>query len=151
MRHGAIALVTAAMVAGSGTAGNAQTDAEPAPGGASILLELNGAAPLDSGACRLTVVTTSRLDRDLARAAWQVAIFDPSGIVQSLPVLDFGPLTAGKTKVAIFDLPGNGCDGIGRIVVNDVAECRAESGADLRDECLAGLTTRTRTDIDFGL
>ena len=39
----------------------------------------------------------------------------------------------------------------GHVVVNDVAECSAEDGADLRDTCLGGLATQSRTDIDFGL
>ena len=58
---------------------------------------------------------------------------------------------AGKTRVGIFPLPGRSCGDIGRIVVNDVAECSAEDGADLRDTCLGGLATQSRTDIDFGL
>lgn len=116
-----------------------------------IQLELNAAASTEAGGCRLTMVTTNRLPQGLARAAWQVAVFDAQGVVQGLPVLDFGALSSGKTKVAVFDLPGRGCDRIGRIVVNDVAECRAEDGTDLRGACLAGLATQTRTSIDFGL
>lgn len=125
--------------------------AQDAPPAEAMLLELNAATPTDDGGCRLTVVSTNRLPQGLGRAAWQVAIFDPQGIVQGLPILDFGTLAPGKTKVAMFDLPGRGCDAIGRIVVNDVAECRADDGTDLRGPCLTGLATQTRTDIDFGL
>ena len=109
------------------------------------------AADTATDACRLTVVTTNRLPLGLRRAAWQVAIFDRDGVVRSLPVLDFGPLIAGKTKVAQFEIPGLGCAQIGRIVVNDVASCEAGDGADLRDACLSGLATQARGDIDFGL
>ena len=106
-------------------------------------------APSDDG--KLTLVATNRLDKPIRRAAWQVAIFDRAGAVQSLPILDFGGLIPGKTKVALFQLPGRKCADIGRIVVNDVADCSADDGADLRGQCLAGLATQTRTDIDFGL
>lgn len=116
-----------------------------------ILLELNGAADTQTGACQLTMVVTNRGDVALKRAAWQVAIFDPAGAVQSLPILDFGALIAGKTRVAQFALPGRACDQIGRIVVNDVAECTSDSGADLRDACLGQLATQTRSNIEFGL
>lgn len=116
-----------------------------------VVLELNAAADTPTGACRLIVVTTNRLPQGLRRAAWQVAIFDRDGVVRSLPVLDFGPLIAGKTKVAQFEIPGLGCAQIGRIVVNDVASCEAGDGADLRDACLSGLATQARGDIDFGL
>lgn len=123
---------------------------DAAPTG-TVMLELNGATDTEDGGCQLTVVTTNRLDRAIKRAAWQVAIFDKAGAVQSLPILDFGGLTTGKTKVALFQLPGRACGDIGRIVVNDVADCSAEDGSDLRSQCLTGLATQTRTDIDFGL
>ncbi|SEH58162.1 hypothetical protein SAMN04488075_0189 [Paracoccus alkenifer] len=116
-----------------------------------ILLELNAARPAEDGGCRLTMVVANGLDRGLARAAWQVAIFDRGGIVESLPVLDFGQLIGGKTKVSVFELAGRPCDAIGRIIVNDVAECRAEDGTDLRETCLTGLSARTLTDIEFGI
>ena len=116
-----------------------------------IMLELNGATDTEAGGCQLTIVATNQLETGIRRAAWQVAIFDKSGAVQSLPILDFGGMIAGKTRVGIFPLPGRSCGDIGRIVVNDVAECSAEDGADLRDTCLGGLATQSRTDIDFGL
>ncbi|RNF34460.1 hypothetical protein [Paracoccus methylarcula] len=170
MRHGAIALFSSVLLIFSGFSAFSQTDdttAEiPAPTGEngssadtrtqatasdSISLELNGATTTEAGGCQLTVVTTNRLDRDLDRAAWQVAIFDAAGVVQSLPILDFGAMVSGKTKVAMFELPGRGCTDIGRIIVNDVAACTTGDGDDLRDACLTGLATQSRTDIDFGL
>lgn len=116
-----------------------------------LLLELNRVQETESGGCQLTVVTTNRLPQGLTRAAWQIAIFDGDGVVQSLPVLDFGALVAGKTKVAIFELAGHPCYQIGQIVVNDVAECTAEGGENLRDACLTGLATRSLAHVDFGI
>lgn len=132
----------------------AQTTTEASPGAApaeEIQIELNGAALTEAGACRLTMVTTNRLPHGLERAAWQVAIFDDKGVVRGLPILDFGAIAQGKTKVALFELPGLACDAIGRIVINDVAECRAVDGSDQRGPCLDSMATQTRTDIDFGL
>lgn len=146
---------------GSGTAQAPEAGAGPAaaPGPApasagtpvQLTLDLNSAVPSESGGCRLTLVATSQLPQALARAAWQVAIFGSDGVVSALPVLDFGMLLAGKTKVAAFDIPAPSCDAIGRIVVNDVAECRAEDGADLRAACLLGLATQSRSGLEFGL
>ena len=50
-----------------------------------IMLELNGAADTEAGGCQLTIVATNQLETGIRRAAWQVAIFDKSGAVQSLP------------------------------------------------------------------
>ena len=116
-----------------------------------IMLELNGAADTEAGGCQLTIVATNQLETGIRRAAWQVAIFDKSGAVQSLPILDFGGMIAGKTRVGLFPLPDRPCAEIGRIVVNDVAECTADDGTDLRDTCLQSLETQTRSDIEFGL
>lgn len=137
-----------AALAGATLAGPALADTDPAR---PMVLELNGAAASADGGCQLTLVASNALDLGLARAAWQVAIFDREGAVQGLPILDFGALLAGKTKVAQFALPGIGCARIGRIVVNDVAECRAEDGSDQRAACLSGLEARNRSEIEFGL
>ncbi|SIS57262.1 hypothetical protein [Paracoccus saliphilus] len=170
MRHRAIALLSSVLLTFSGFSAFSQTDDStadiPAPTEDSddsadirtqtdivdsILLELNGATSTEAGGCQLTVVTTNRLDQDLDRAAWQVAIFDAAGVVQSLPILDFGAMVSGKTKVAMFELPDRGCTDIGQIIVNDVAACTTGDGKDLRNACLTGLATQSRTDIDFGL
>ncbi len=140
------ALLSASLLAAQGAAAQ---DNPPAEGG--LVLELNELADNDAGGCRMTVVTTNRLSQGIRRAAWQVAIFDASGAVRSLPVLDFGTLIAGKTKVAIFEIPGGGCDSISRIVVNDVAECTAEDDSDLGATCLTSLATRNRSNIEFGI
>ena len=124
-------------------------DAQPADSG--IKIELNNAEATEAGGCRLTMVTTNMMDAGIDRAAWQVAIFDGQGVVQALPILDFGTLSSGKTKVALFELADRACTDISRIVINDVAECRGADQSDLSAACLSGLTTQTRTDIDFGV
>ncbi|MDO5604979.1 MAG: hypothetical protein Q4G25_07455 [Paracoccus sp. (in: a-proteobacteria)] len=116
-----------------------------------LTMELNRATDNEAGGCGLVVMTTNRLPQGLTRAAWQVAIFDRDGIVRSLPVLDFGALIPGKTRIGLFQIPDGGCHTIGRIIINDVAECTAEDGSDLRDTCLRALATQSRSDIEFGL
>lgn len=127
----------------------AQDPAAPA-GAGELLLELNGAQDTGTGTCQLTLVTENATGTSLDRAAWQVAVFDRDGIVRALPVLDFGALPQGKTRVVMFELPGRPCDQIARIVVNDVAECSA-SGETEPDLCLNRLATRSRGDIAFGI
>ena len=117
----------------------------------SVVMELNGLTDAQNDSCALTVVTTNRLAQGLQRAAWQVAIFDADGRVKALPVLDFGALIAGKTRVIPFVIPGGACASIGRIVVNDAIDCTGEDGSDLRDLCLGSLTTQNRSSIEFGI
>lgn len=133
----------------TGTTAGVSTLPPEAAGG--MVLELNSAEDSASGGCQLTMVATNETGQALARAAWQVAVFDRDGVVRALPILDFGALTAGKTRVALFDLPGRSCPEIARIVVNDVADCRLADGADAPDLCLNRLSARTLGTIAFGL
>lgn len=140
------ALLSAGLVVAQGAsaqdAGAASSD---------VLLELNGLADADAGGCALTFLTTNRLPQGLQRAIWQVAIFNTEGVVTALPALDFGALVAGKTRVKTFVIPGASCTTLGRIVVNDVVDCTAEDGSDLRNLCLSNLATQNRSNIEFGI
>lgn len=153
----------------------ADAGATSADTAAGIALELNnaaditqqvagtdGAAPTEQTACRMTYVIANRSPESLRAATWQVGVFDGAGVVRALLLLGFGELPAGKTKIGVFDIPGWPCDDISRIIVNDVAECTpadavpvtaasGETGYPQSGICLTGLTTSSRSDIEFGL
>jgi hypothetical protein len=115
-----------------------------------LSLELNGAAEVTTGGCRLTYVATNGSDVPMGQMSYEVAVFNTEGIVSRILVLEFGALTVGKTKVVQFDLPDQSCGDIAKIVVNDVAACTLEDGS-AGDFCLSGLTTTSRAPIQFGL
>jgi hypothetical protein len=119
----------------------AQT-AEPAP---ALNLELNAAEPSERG-CRLTFVVTNRLGGDLARAAFELALFNREGVVDRLTVLDFRDMPEGKTRVSRFDLAGADCANISRVLVNQVTECQGKGAS----SCMLNLKTETKTPIVFG-
>lgn len=114
---------------------------------AGLSLELNSLQPSDKG-CRLTFVITNRLEGDVSRAAFEIALFDRTGMVDRMSVLDFRDLRRGKTKVSRFDLPGADCGKISRVLVNGATECTG-SGVKAPD-CIDELRTSTRTEIEFG-
>ena len=116
----------------------------------SLGLELNTAADTAEGACRLTYVANNGLAVPLEMTSFQMAVFDAGGAVSRLIVLDFGALALGKTKVVQFDIPGQTCAQISRIIVNEVAQCTTTGGAAV-DGCLASLSTASRSTIQFGL
>jgi hypothetical protein len=120
-------------------------DATPA-----LSLELNSVGDTADGGCRLTYVANNGMAAALEKTSFQMAVFDGTGSVTRLIVLDFGALTVGKTKVVQFDIPGQTCAQISRIVVNDVAQCTSAGGAAVPD-CLTTLATASRTAIQFGL
>jgi hypothetical protein len=116
----------------------------------SLALELNTAADTAEGACRLTYVASNGLPAPLEMTSFQMAVFDADGAVTRLIVLDFGALPLGKTKVVQFDIPGQTCAQISRLIVNDVVQCTTTGGAAV-EGCLTSLSTASRSTIQFGL
>lgn len=133
-------LVGAALLASPSPA----VSAEAGPG---ISMELNALAPAGAG-CRLTFVVANGLSADVAKAVYEVALFNTSGQVERLMTLDFQSLPAGRTRVRQFDLGDLGCDAISRILVNDATECAGEGLAP--GACMSDLQTRSATKVDFG-
>lgn len=131
-----------------GASAVAQTPADGKARG--LTLELNSLSTPESGGCRLTYVTENHLGRDLTELTWQVAVFDRNGVVSAILGLDFGTLPDGRTRVAAFDLTGQPCDQIARIVVNDVLRCTVQGTPD-DPACLDGLMLRNLTPVRFGL
>jgi hypothetical protein len=114
---------------------------------AGLSLELNALQPSDKG-CRLTFVIANHLSGDIAKAAFEIALFDRTGVVDRLTVLDFRELPHGKTRVSRFDLPGADCGKIGRVLVNNATTC---SGTGIEPpDCLTKLQTSTRAEVEFG-
>jgi curli biogenesis system outer membrane secretion channel CsgG len=113
-----------------------------------ITIELNDAANAEN-ACRLVFVAVNRSGVLLEKTSYDVVTFDTSGKVGKSLTFQFGRLPIGKTKVVQFDLPGQTCDSISRLLVNDVSECSVDGKAS--DICIDALTTTTRAKIEFGL
>lgn len=114
----------------------------------SLALELNTLAPSESG-CRVTFLATNRLGVELKSSAFEFALFGAGGGIERLVSLDFKAMPVGKTKVLQFDLAGLACEGVSRVLVNDVAACDGE-GVDPR-ACLDALSTSTQTTVEFGV
>jgi len=115
---------------------------------ASFELELNALQPAEAG-CRVTFLATNRLGGQLDRAAVELALFDTSGTIERIVTLDFKDLSAGKTKVLQFELAGLQCDGVGRLLVNDITAC--EGAISPTTICLDALKPSTRLGVAFGV
>lgn len=121
---------------------------EAAPAAPSLAVELNALQPAENG-CRVTFLATNNLGGQLDRAAVEVAFFTSDGAIDRIVTLDFKALAEGKTKVLQFELKNLSCDGIGRLLINDITACEGTGIA--ATACLDGLVTTTRPDIAFGV
>ena len=113
-----------------------------------LTIELNDATDV-SGACRLVFVAKNGTGVVLEKATFELVTFDTTGKVGKTLTFQFGPLPVEKTRVKLFDLPGQACNGISRLLVNDVSECAVDGKAS--ELCIDALATSTRMGIEFGL
>ncbi len=111
-------------------------------------LELNALQQTETG-CRITFLAENRLGSEIGKASFELALFGPEGSIDRLVALDFGVLTAGKSRVVQFELKQLACDDIGRVLVNDITAC--EGGELTPAACLAALVPSTRTTASFGI
>lgn len=117
---------------------------EPGP---HLLLDLNALQP-SNGGCRLTFVVANNLATPVDRAAFEMALFNKTGVVDRLTVLDFKGLPSGKTKVSRFDLSGIDCGDISRVLINDATQCAGAGTAS--NACITNLRTESKSGIQFG-
>jgi hypothetical protein len=61
--------------------------------------------------------------------------------------VDLGPLKADKRSVKLFDIEGTSCDQVGSFLINDVMECKAESGPVA--DCLKTISVSTLTNVQL--
>lgn len=85
-----------------------------------IAIELNSLEPHDA-TCRL--VFTAKASGSIDGLVLETVLFDKDGAVMLLTLFDFADLPADRLRVRQFDLAGQTCDGIGRILFNGVDSC----------------------------
>jgi hypothetical protein len=112
-----------------------------APG---LALELNKLESTDKG-CRAYVVVNNPTDTAYQAYKLDLVLFQADGVIGRRVALDLSPVKAQKRTVKLFDLEGIACDKIGSFLINDVMDCKADSGA--ADNCLQRLTTSSLSNV----
>lgn len=97
--------------------------------------------------CRVQMVVTNATKTAYSGFALDLVIFGADGGIARRTALDVSPVRASKTTVYAFDVDGLGCDGIGSILLNDVVDCAATSGA--ASDCVDRVSTRSRLKVPF--
>ena len=83
------------------------------------------------------------------RNALDLVLFGRDAVILRRLAVDLGPLPAARTAVRIFDLAGQGCEGIGQLLLNDVLACGGAEPA-RREACAERVTLRSRADgVEF--
>lgn len=111
-----------------------------------LSLELNKLE--DTGdACRAYLVLNNGMAESVESLRLQLVLFDPDGVITRRLAVQAGPVGAGKTSVRIFDVTGQQCSDIGRVLLNDIAECDGPDGEIVG--CADHLDVSSRADVPF--
>lgn len=110
----------------------------------SVALELNKLESTDKG-CRAYMVVNNPSDTAYQSYKLDLVLFQADGVIGRRVALDLAPVKAQKKTVKLFDLEGLACDKIGSVLINDVMDCKSESGAS--DNCLQRLSTSSLSTV----
>ncbi|ROO29258.1 hypothetical protein SAOR_04230 [Salinisphaera orenii MK-B5] len=111
-----------------------------------IEVELNKLEPVD-GACRAYLVTQNLTESRFESVSLDVVMFDNDGIVARRLAVQIAPMPPTKTGLKVFDIQDLACDDIGQLLLNNVIECRTDTGG--RDDCLSLLSVSQRGSVPF--
>lgn len=102
-----------------------------------LSVELNKLETYDRG-CRAYVVINNVSDHSYQSVKLDLVLFQPDGIIARRFAVDLAPLKNNKKTVKLFDMEGLGCEKIASVLVNDVMDCKIETGAVA--DCLGKIT-----------
>ena len=100
-------------------------------------VELNKLEAYDRG-CRAYVVINNVSDHSYQSVKLDLVLFQPDGIIARRFAVDLAPLKNNKKTVKLFDMEGLACEKIASVLVNDVMDCKIETGAVA--DCLGKMT-----------
>ncbi len=123
------------------------TPAAPSPpaGDAAISIELNKLEP-QGQSCRAYFVVGNK-GTEYQELKLDLVLFRPDGVIGRRFAVDLAPLKADKRSVKLFDIEGTKCDEVGSFLINDVMECKAQSGT--VSDCLKNISVSTRTKVEL--
>ena len=117
------ATAISALIVGAFTAASAH-----AADAALLSVELNKLETYDKG-CRVYVVVNNTGTSAYQSVKLDLVLFQPDGIIARRLAIDLAPLKPTKKSVKLFDVEAIPCDRVASVLVNEVMDCKSESGA----------------------
>jgi hypothetical protein len=109
---------------------------------ASVAIELNK-LEAQGEQCRAYFVIDNKGTKNYQVFKLDVVLFQPDGVIGQRFAVDLAPLRPSKRTVKLFDIANTPCDEVGSFLLNDVMECKDQSG-DVAD-CLQQIAVSSRT------
>lgn len=109
----------------------------------SIAIELNK-LEAHGDDCRAYFVIDNKNDKTYGALKLDLVLFRADGVIGQRFAVELAPLKAKKRTVKLFDVAATSCDDVGSFLINDVMECKADTG-DVSD-CLQDISVSSRTE-----
>jgi hypothetical protein len=111
-----------------------------------VSIELNK-LEVHGEACRAYLVLENKAGTAFESLKLDLVTFNAEGVVAKRLAVETAPLAAGKTSITVFDIAGQKCRGINRVLLNSILACR-QAGAP-RTDCLERVVTSARGRVPF--
>jgi hypothetical protein len=111
-----------------------------------IAIELNKLEPQGQG-CRAYFVVGNKTKTAYEELKLDLVLFRPDGVIGRRFAVDLGPLKPEKKSVKLFDIEGTACDQVGSFLINDVMECKSDTGP--VSDCLKDIGVSTLTNVQL--
>jgi hypothetical protein len=115
-------------------------------GPTALTVELNKLEPQGTG-CRAYIVVQNDGQTPYQTFKLDLVLFQSDGIIGRRVAIDLAPLKPQKRSVKLFDFDSLPCDKIGSLLINDVVECKTDTGP--VDDCLTGMTVKSLTSVQL--
>lgn len=111
-----------------------------------VSVELNKLEP-QGKTCRAYIVIQNKGTTNYQELKLDIVLFRPDGVIGKRFAVDLAPLKADKRTVKLFDIEDTACEEVGSFLINDVMECKSDTGA--LTDCLKELNVSSRTNVEL--
>ncbi len=113
-----------------------------------VKVEINKIEQRDSG-CLFYLVSGNESATNFQELMLDMVLFDSEDLILRRIAINLAPMSAGKTNVKMFEIADTQCTTISKVLVNEILECRDDTGQ--IEGCLDLLSPGSRTAISLFL
>ncbi len=106
-----------------------------------LVVELNKFETIENG-CRTFFLFRNKTGLSFQEFEMSLAILDKEGVIDRLLTVEAGPLKAERTTLKLFEIPETQCEGIGEILLHEIAKCEPDQGGPL--DCFTVIDLKSR-------
>lgn len=120
-------MALASVTLGLGSPARAEDDTATKAEEGAIEIQLNKLEP-HGNQCRTYFVIINKVGAKYEALKLDLVLFQPDGVIGRRFAVDLAPVKSKKRTVKLFELGDTSCDDIGSFLINEVMECRADTG-----------------------